>query len=243
MKQEVLDFYNQNKDCVYVPPKLPKELNTIDAARWITNHPKFAWLQLDIDIPDIAHECSAAEKYYVPHRGGASNGWNSCCIHGIRTDTTQTWSEYVTAETDTTYKWTELSNEVPHTTQFWKSFPTEKFKRVRYMQLEPNGYIAPHSDTPGQYEPGEPVDYDPLELGCPINVAIIHPDNCYMVLEKFGIVPFKPNTAFLINIRHTHAVVNFSNDKRIHMIGFCVPGNRKEEFAKLIVRSYERNQI
>ena len=244
MKQEVLDFYNKNKNCTYTPPQLPEGLSTVDAARWIMTNPEFAWLELDIKVPELFHECLAAEKYYVPHREGESSGWDSCCIHGIRTDATQNWPEYVDKETDDIYQWTELSNEVPLTTQFWKSYPAEKFKRVRFMRVAPGGYIAPHSDAPGRgYIPGEPVDYDPLELGCPVNIALIHPNNCDMVLEGFGIVPFKAGKAFLINIRHNHAVLNFSSKERIHMIGFGVYGNRKQEFAELIVRSYERSQV
>lgn len=241
MNQEVLNFYLANRSCVYTPPKLPEGLSTLEAARWIMSNPDFAWLELDLKIPELTNECAAAEKYYVPHREGESQGWDSCCIHGIRTDTTQNWPEYVEYETDDIYKWTELSNEVPLTTQFWKSYPSEKFKRVRFMKLAPGGYIAPHSDAPGRgYIPGEPLDYDPLELGCPINIALIHPGDCHMVLEGFGKVPFAAGKAFLINIRHVHAVVNFSSYERVHMIGFGVYGNKKEEFAEMIVRSYNK---
>lgn len=244
MNQQVLEFYNRNKDCKYISPKLPAGLSTIDAARWIMTNPEFAWVELDLAIPDLSSECVAAEKYYVPHREGESDGWSSCCIHGIRTDTTQNWPEYVDRETDDLYRWTELSNEVPLTTQFWKSYPSEKFKRVRYMKLSPGGYIAQHSDAPGRgHIPGEPADtYDPLVLGCPVNIALIHPENCHMILENFGVVPFKKNKAFLINIRHHHAVLNFSNQERIHMIGFGVYGNRKEQFAELLVRSFLKNE-
>jgi hypothetical protein len=239
MNEDVLKFYNLNKDCVYTPPVLPDNLSTVDAARWIMNHPDFAWLELDMPVPDL--EYTVAESYYVSHREGESSGWDSCCIHGIETWATQNWPEYVAEETDSIYKWTTIADHAPITDKFWKTFPSEKFKRVRFMRLAPGGYIASHSDAPGRgYRPGEPVDYDPLELGCPVNIAIIHPDDCHMVLERFGVVPFKPNKMFLVNIRHTHAVLNFSNQERVHMIGFCVFGDRKEQFADLIVKSYGR---
>ena len=240
MDKDVLEFYNLNKDCIYTPPCLPGNLSTLDAAKWIMNNPDFAWLELDLPVPDV--EYKLAESYYVPHREGESLGWDSCCIHGIETWATQNWPEYVDMESDSIYKWTELASLATNASNFWKQFPSDKFKRVRFMRVAPGGYIAPHSDAPGRgYIPGEPVDYDPLELGCPVNVAIVHPENCHMVLEKFGIVPFKPNKVFLVNIRHTHAVLNFSKEERIHMIGFCVFGNQKQEFAELLVRSYERN--
>jgi Aspartyl/Asparaginyl beta-hydroxylase len=243
MNQVTSDFYYANKDCQYAPPMPPRGLNALETARWVMNNPEFAWLELDLDInADMwRHEAEAAKPYYVAHREGESSGWDSCCVHGIRTDATQTWCEYVSEETDDTYKWTELSELTPTITRFWKQYPAEKFKRVRFMRVQPGGWIAPHSDAPGSgYEPGEPVDYDPLERGCPINIAVVHPLHCDMVLEGFGIVPFKPGRAYLINIRHRHAVINFTSKERIHMIGFGVYGNRKQEFAELITRSYWR---
>jgi hypothetical protein len=240
MNKEVLDFYHKNKNFSYTQPKLLSNLNEIESARWLINNPNFAWLELDIDIPAV--EVDVAEPYYVPHREGESYGWDSCCIHGIRTDATQNWPEYVDKEVDDTYKWTELSNMAPTATKFWKNLPYEKYKRVRYMKLQSNGYISPHSDMPGRgYIPGEPAAYDPLELGFPINVAVVHPENCFMVLEKFGIVPMVAGRAYLINIRHNHAVINFSNQTRIHMIGFALWD--KAKMSELIVRSYERNCI
>jgi hypothetical protein len=62
-----------------------------------------------------------------------------------------------------------------------------------------------------------------------------------MVLEGFGIVPFKEGKAFIINIRHFHTVVNFSNTPRIHIIGHPFGyGSNKEAFAELITRSYNK---
>ena len=241
MNQEVLDFYYANKDCKYYPPSLPRKLNIVEGARWILNNPDFAWLKLRLptDAEQWKKELAAAQTYFVPHREGESEGWESCCIHGIRTDATQNWPEYVDKETDDIYKWTELSEVSPSATKFWKDFPAEKYKRVRFMKVKPHGYISAHSDAPGKgYIPGEPADYDPLELGCPINIAIVHPKSCQMVLEGFGVVPFQEGDAFLINIRHKHAVINFTDQERIHMIGFGVYGNKTEDFARLIIESY-----
>lgn len=241
MDQEVLNFYYANKDCKYLPPRLPRNLNVVESARWILNNPKFAWLKLkfNTDLLQWKTELDGVGSYFVPHREGESMGWESCCIHGIRTDATENWPEYVDQETDDIYKWTAVSDVCLGATKFWKEFPSEKYKRVRFMKVKPHGYISAHSDAPGRgYIPGEPLDYDPLELGCPINVAIVHPSACHMVLEGFGIVPFKEGEVFLINIRHTHAVLNFTDRERIHMIGFGVYGNRQDEFAKLIVESY-----
>jgi hypothetical protein len=246
MMDSVLKFYNDNKDCQNILPQLPENLSTLEKARWIMNNPEFGWVELDVDV-DLEQwkiESHNIPQYLVHHRETESNGWSSCCLHGIRTDATQNWVEYVDEETDETYKWTELSSLVPNITEFWKSYPTEKFKRLRFMNLSPGGYIEQHSDAPGRgYLPNEPVDYDPLELGCPVNIAVVHPKDCHMIIEGKGVVPFKEGKMFLINIRRHHAVINFSNQNRLHMIGFCVFGNKKEEFAELLVKSYERNQV
>jgi hypothetical protein len=62
-----------------------------------------------------------------------------------------------------------------------------------------------------------------------------------MVLEGYGIVPFKEGRAFIVNIRNYHSVINFSNEKRVHVIGHSYGyGNKQAEFADLIVRSYEK---
>jgi hypothetical protein len=74
----------------------------------------------------------------------------------------------------------------------------------------------------------------------PINIAIIHPDNCYMTLTDIGIVPFKPGKIILVNIRNEHSVINNSDIRRIHLIGYGRPGNRIEKFCDLILRSYDK---
>ena len=243
MNQQVLEFYNQHKDCKYTPPVMPEELKSKprEAARWLLNHPDFAWLELDIpfDNDTWTKEAKLAEPYYVPHRASESGGWESCCIHGIRTDATENWPEYVAEETPDLYRWTELSDIVPTITDFWKNkFPAEKYVRLRFMKLKPGGYIAAHSDAPGRgYIPGEPADHDSSD-SWPINLAIIHPENCHMVLEKFGIVPFAPGKVFLINIRHYHAVINFSNEDRIHMIASSMFKSRANELSEIVLRSF-----
>jgi hypothetical protein len=88
--------------------------------------------------------------------------------------------------------------------------------------------------------PGE-ENFDALDFGVPVNIAVIHPKNCYMTLEGKGIVPFKEGRAFIVNIRHTHSVINFSQESRIHVIGHSYGyGSKKQEFAELVTRSYKK---
>ena len=106
------------------------------------------------------------------------------------------------------------------------------------MEVESGGYINPHSDMPGRL-PGE-ENFDALEFGVPINVAIIHPKDCFMSLGGYGCVPFTEGKAFIVNIRNYHSVINNSAQSRIHLISHGIPGNRKNEFIELISRSYKK---
>lgn len=215
----------------------PFKKTNYEIADWLLNHSNFGWLELDIkfDLDIWKQESSFAQ--FVDHRGIEHPGWNSCCIHGIDTDKTGAWSNYgYDREEDVPYKWTSISEYTPNIKRFWEKFPYEKYRRIRFMELEPSGVISPHSDAPGRL-PGE-NNLDMLEFGVPINIAIIHPNDCYMTLEGHGIVPFQEGKAFIINIRNIHSFVNNSNKKRIHLIAHGIPGKRKDEFVELIARSY-----
>lgn len=213
--------------------------NDYELADWLLNKSDFGWLELDIqfDLDEWKKETAAAQ--FVDHRGSEHPGWNSSCIHGIDVDKTGAWTNYgYTREEDVPYQWTSISQHTPSIKRFWEQFPYERYRRIRFMELEPGGKISPHSDAPGRL-PGE-QDLDMLEFGVPINVAIMHPEDCHMTLEGHGTVPFQEGKAFIINIRNVHSFVNNSSSNRIHLIAHGVPGNRKEEFVELIARSYRK---
>lgn len=239
-----LEFYEKNKSCTWSIKPIPSHLlTTIDKARWILNEATFGWIELDLnlDINKWQLEVKQAESHFVAHREDNNNGWNSCCIHGIDIDKTGAWTNYgYTDEKQVPYAWTELSQEVPTIKRFWKeTFPTDNYRRIRFMELEPTSSITPHSDMPGKL-PGE-LGMDMLDFGVPINIAVIHPEDCYMVLEGFGVVPFKEGKAFIVNIRNYHSVINFSNTPRVHVIGHSYGyGKQLDAFAELVVRSYEK---
>jgi hypothetical protein len=116
--------------------------------------------------------------------------------------------------------------------EFWQSLPFEKYARIRFMEVEPNGFIDPHSDSPG--------NIDILDHIIPINIAISHPNKCFMTLENTGIVPWSDGDIKLVNITKKHSVINFSNEKRIHIIGHGIVGKKFNEFFELISRSYKK---
>ncbi len=213
--------------------------SSYEIADWLLNKSDFGWLELDIDFDLDAWKKETAAAKFVDHRGPDHPGWNSSCIHGIDVDKTGAWTNYgYTKEEDVPYKWTSISEHTPNIKKFWQAFPYERYRRIRFMELEPGGRISPHSDAPGRL-PGE-TDLDMLEFGVPINIAIIHPSDCHMTLEGHGTVPFKEGKAFIINIRNVHSFVNNSAVSRIHLIAHGIPGNRKNEFVELIARSYRK---
>ena len=191
------------------------------------------WLELDItiDLDKWIEETNIASQHLVPYRESESDGWSSVALHGqgtnTYTDINATWSDY---------SWTALSDKTPTIKKFWNDFPFENLARVRFMGVEPGGYVGKHADFPPSYVT------DILDFMIPVNIAIVHPEGCYMELTGKGKVPFRPGKAFIVNIRNEHTVINNSNIKRIHLIGHGRPGNRMEEFCDLIIRSYDKIQ-
>lgn len=214
----------------------------IDRASEILKQP-IGWISLDIEI-DLAQwkkEAKMIENYLVEHReGDGHTGWRSCCLHGIAIDKTGHWQQYSNTEEDVVYDWTELTEICPTITSFWKNFPTERFARLRFMELGPGGKIALHNDAPGGIKNTE---FNMMDHMIPINLAIVHPKDCYMKLEHYGEVPFKEGKAFIVNITDSHSVVNNSSVPRMHMIAHCIIGSKKEEFSKLVVKSYDSNHL
>lgn len=240
ISQDALEFYNNNKDCSWTMEELPVG-SVLEQASWILNKSKFGWIELDIDI-DIFNwkqEAFTSGPFLVPHREDNNQGWNSACIHGIDIKSTGAWTNYgYISESAVPYQWTELAHYNPTIKKFWQEqFPSIKYRRIRWMELSPDCAITPHSDMPGRL-PGED-NFNALEFGIPINIAVIHPKDCYMVLKDYGVVPFKEGKAFIVNIRNYHSVINFSNKPRIHVIGHSYGyGTKLNEFADLVVRSY-----
>jgi len=236
------DFFYNNKKSKLPVPFLPENLKTTrEKAEWIVNYSDFGFIELDlnIDLEQWKKELQLCNSYFVPHRSEDSNGWSSCCIHGIDIDKTGTWSNYgYNSEDEVEYKWTSLAEKIPKIKKFLNQFPYDEFKRIRFMKLDPGGYIEPHSDAPGKL-PGE-LGLNVIELGIPINIAITHPKDCYFSLENFGTVPFEEGKAFIVNIRNYHSVVNYSNRSRVHLIMQGIPTERYDKFSELLVKSYEK---
>ena len=203
---------------------------------WIVNESRLPWLRLDIqyDHEAMLKEAAALKHLFVKHRDGDGSGgyrhkgWRSLCIHGISSEKTNHYEEYgYKSNEETPYQWTEIANLCPYTVSFFKNkFPYKKYYRVRFMLLEPGGFITPHKD----------MSENKLS---PVNMALNHPDGCKMKMKGHeGFVPFKPGTAMMLDVGNEHAYINDSKEDRFHII---VHGVKTKEFEQLVERSYEKN--
>lgn len=226
-------FIERNKNLTWNFPKT-NLTNPVEFTEWLVKQKDIGWFKLDIDI-DIDKwktELTSVEQFYVNHRYHQGHqGWQGCSIHGLSSNSTESTNFG-------NFDWTEISNLTPSITNFWKNyFPVQGYKRLRFMKLSPGGFVDIHNDLPdgGKFE-----DLDPLRQTLSINLAVVHPDNCNMIIEGCGTVPWQEGSAFIINITKNHCLVNNSNKDRIHMIAECVVGDRLSDFAELIYRSYQR---
>ena len=235
------DFYKFNKNKTpkaLDPTNLTDEEITVLFFRSNTT----PWIELDIefDLDEWTKESKLAEDFYVNHRDiktgeGTHVDWQSCVLHGIDTDKTNVWEIYG-YKSEPEYNWTTLGNSTKSIKKFWTEvFPSENYARIRFMKLGKKGSISPHNDGKGKVDLDKIFDY-PL----PVNVAIVHPEDCFMTIEDQGVVPFKKGKMFIVNILENHSVINFSNQDRVHLIAHCYLGNKRKEFCELVARSYRK---
>ena len=203
---------------------------------WIINESKLPWLELDIKVPhnEMLQEAISLKDRFVAHRdqdgigGYRHKGWQSLCIHGISAEKTNHYEQYgYNSNYTTPYQWTDIIDRCPITYKFFKDvFPYKSYFRLRYMLLEPGGFITPHNDS------------DESKLS-PINIALNHPKGCKMKMKEHkGYVPFKSGSAMMLDVSNIHAYVNDSEEERYHII---VHGIKTKEFEELVERSYAKN--
>ena len=171
-------------------------------------------------------EAKKLRDFFVYHRaGGQHQGWRSLCLHGISSVHTENHDRYGFPDRESApYAWTDISKFCPVSTEFFSNvFGYDWYERVRFMLLEPGGYILPHED----------VDWK--QLG-PVNIALNNPDGCVFAMEDWGIVPFAGGTANMLAVGYRHAVYNNSQEDRYHII---VHGSRGADWTDYIINSYK----
>lgn len=195
---------------------------------WISKESNCASLRLQIEIPheEILEEVLKIENRFIKHRGDIHPGWNSMCLHGVSTETTNDWraSEY-DFETKPKMDWCDIADRCPITVDWLtNTFPYSSYDRVRFMLLNPGGWIKPHQD------------YDQRSLSSAVNIAISQPAGCDFAMEDAGIIPWRAGDIRAIDIGRPHCVWNNSFKKRIHMI---IHGNGTPASSELMCKSYD----
>jgi hypothetical protein len=225
--KEFLDQHNDKNTFELLP--LPSG-DVHFQADWILKHSQAPWLEIiGIDAPyaEMYREAQALQDMFVFHRGeeAGMQGWRSLAVHGIGATLTNVPQTYGLDPNQVKYDWTEIQDQCPVTVKFFKEvFPYNQYQRLRYMLVEPGGYIAPHSDN---------VSNMP---GAAVNISLNNPEGCRLTTVH-GTVPFRNSgSVFLFNNHYRHAVHNNSDTDRFHMI---VHGAwRNPEWNQLVVHSY-----
>jgi len=202
-----------------------------DYAKWIARESNCPSLVMNIPVPHeaMAKEAESLLGRYVKHRGNWNPGWSSITIHGQSAERTQPPHWYIdegidTEENSPPVGWTEIADQCPVTVEWLKNvWPFKKYNRVRYMLLEPGGYIQPHND------------YDTRALAA-FNVALSNPPGVEFALEESGLIPWQPGDARAIDIGRQHCVLHTGTENRIHMI---VHGKWADNFERCICESFE----
>ena len=202
--------------------KIPTFSNKSQLSNWVIFESKWPYFPLilpNAPYKEMYQEAIQLEDYFNSHRiednlpvEYVNRGWSSVCLHGEEWNKTETFSKYPENlgknESEIEYKWcNEITELCPITTTYFKEeFPSQEYQRLRFMRLEPQGYILPHTDRD-------------RSMLMPVNIALNNPKNCIFRMEGKGDVPFNPEGgACLVDIHNIHSVWNNSETPRIHMI-------------------------
>lgn len=190
-------------------------------------------LRLPFEVPheQMLAEARALKEFYVYHRStGHHRGWRSLVLHGLSSVHSQGHEHYGYKERDAVpYDWTDISRFCPISTRFFRdTFGYDRYDRVRFMLLEPGGYILPHED----------VEWKSLS---PINIALNNPIGCDFVMREWGHIPFSAGQANMLAVGYEHAVFNDSDEDRYHIIvhgtmGSTWPGIIRDSYSGILDR-------
>ncbi len=201
---------------------------------WALSKSGLPWLELDLKFPfqEMLREAKAVLHRFVAHRdrkdGYDSEGWSAVCLHGISAEKTRDFRAYgYASDEEVPYHWTDVADLCPITTHFFRDvYPCPKYYRLRYVKIAPGGFILPHVDRK------ESMLWE-------TNFALQNPVGHFFKMEGHGCIPYRDGSAFILDVSRRHAVVNLSDEDRIHMIVHGSP-LRTEGWQEMIDRSFEK---
>ena len=187
------------------------------------------------------------EGFFVPHRYGDGDGWESASLHGFVPETAENtdmgWhytknpSGHGLTEETVKWGWTEVQEVAPETKRWLEEFPHNKYRRCRFMLLRPGGEITADHDQHGKRHiqhasPGRPYGGT---IAAAINLAFYQPDNCYLRrVDTKEELPFENCTGFWFDNGVVHEAYNASDENRFH---FIIHGGSNRERKDLMKRS------
>ena len=195
--------------------------------------PWFEFFMPDFPTLDILQEVQSLNDLFVEHREGELHrGWKSLCLHGISAQKTMCYFDYGLAKQDAHYTWTEIAEKCPKTFYYFKHvFPAENYERIRFMLVEPGGFVGPHRDRENK------------SLG-PLSIALNAPKDCRFIIEGHGAIPLKAGGFYLIDLSNRHSVWNLSNESRYHITVESHHGSRFYKYLQYLLSAYEnRNPL
>jgi len=232
VSEETVLFFLENEHLTTPLKGCEPQLSAEDDINYISDNTHMPWCPVDIDVPwkDIYAEANHLlyTSCYTLHRPNSS-GWLSLCIYGMSSVHTNVPEDYGLPD-EAEYElsdWTDIAKFCPRTREWMQdTMLYERFSRVRFMAVLPDGWLGPHRDK------------DKMGFGA-TNVAINNPEGCALVHKGWGTMPFTPGSVFKINTGYEHAVWNRSEEPRIHMI---FDGDPSDEFKRRVNASYARMQ-
>lgn len=206
--------------------------------KWVILESEWPFFKLssldDQPYKEMYKEAEDLIEHFKPHRDDYGHGWRSLTLHGLNDDT-QSLGQYGDDRNEVLKQlhWTWVADRCPITKKFLTDvWPAEYLNRVRFMLLEPGGYILPHQDRTD--------DQKRLSV---CNISLNNPDGCEFVFKGHGTVPFEDTgSAMLMDISNVHAVWNRSDKPRLHMIIHYELGRRLRDFFYVLRSSYYTNR-
>jgi hypothetical protein len=205
--------------------------------KWVITESHWPYFKLSAldnqPYKEMYSEAEALLDHFYAHRDDYGVGWKSLTLHGLNEDT-QPLEEYGDRKQSiANLDWTWVIDKCPVTKSFLENvWPAEFLNRVRFMLLEPGGYILPHQDRSS----------DQRRLSV-CNISLNNPEGCEFIMKNFGSIPFDDNgSAFLIDNSYEHALYNNSDKPRLHMIIHYEIGHRLRDFFYVLRSSYYTNR-
>lgn len=198
----------------------------------------FMFMDITFPYEEMLAEAKALDDEYFGFSRSpceANAGWSAIAIHGTKPHHIAAWKKYYNDREEWVkdIEWQDVAERCPVTKDFIDNhFPGGPHRVIRFMRIEPGGYINWHVDKPtGQHS---------LSAN---SFVLSHPEGCIFETDYDGKVyslPIEPGKVFTLNPAHDHRVYNNSNETRYHMILHHTKGEISEDVVKYYYESFKK---